>query len=74
MLICLLQGDGEKQVAAHLGVRLPTVHGYVTALYRRFAVSGRAELTAQFLGRAYPHLFRKDALHPKDSEPDAGLR
>ncbi len=71
VLICLLQGDGEKQVAARLGVRRPTVHGYVTTLYRRFGVSGRAELTAQFLSRAYPHLFREDALDRNDWGPDA---
>jgi len=45
-LDCLLDGDGEKQIARRLGISLATVHQYVTALYRHFGVSGRAELMA----------------------------
>jgi DNA-binding CsgD family transcriptional regulator len=45
-LDCLLQGDSEKQVAGKLGLTRPTVHQYVTALYRHFGVSGRSELMA----------------------------
>lgn len=48
---CLLEGDGEKQVAARLGLSRETVHVYVKALYRHFRVSSRAELLAQFLRR-----------------------
>ena len=50
-LDCLLDGDGEKQVAARLALSLPTVHQYVTALYRHFGVSSRAELLAHFIRR-----------------------
>jgi DNA-binding CsgD family transcriptional regulator len=50
-LDCLLEGDGEKQVAARLGLSLPTVHQYVTALYRHFGVGSRAELLARFIRR-----------------------
>jgi DNA-binding NarL/FixJ family response regulator len=50
-LDCLLDGDGEKQVAARLALSLPTVHQYVTALYRHFGVSSRAELVAHFIRR-----------------------
>jgi DNA-binding CsgD family transcriptional regulator len=50
-LDCLLEGDGEKRVAARLGLSLPTVHQYVTALYRRFGVASRAELMARFIRR-----------------------
>lgn len=50
-LECLLEGDSEKQVASRLGLSLPTVHQYVTALYRRFNVHSRAELLASFLDR-----------------------
>lgn len=45
----LLSGDSEKQVAARLGRSRHTVHRHVTALYRRFRVSSRAELMARFL-------------------------
>ena len=45
----LLAGDAEKQVARRLGLRPATVHEYVTAVYRHFHVSGRAELMAHFL-------------------------
>jgi DNA-binding CsgD family transcriptional regulator len=48
-LECLLEGDSEKQVAARLGLSRPTVHQYVTALYRHFGVSSRAELLARFI-------------------------
>ena len=49
VLGCLLEGDSEKQVAARLGLSRPTVHEYVTALYRLFDVSSRAELLARCL-------------------------
>jgi DNA-binding CsgD family transcriptional regulator len=42
----LLEGDSEKQAALHLGLSRHTVHEYVTALYRRFSVTSRAELLA----------------------------
>ena len=45
----LLAADSEKQIAAKLGVSRNTVHVYVTALYRHFDVSSRAELLAHFL-------------------------
>lgn len=50
-LACLLEGDSEKQVAAHLGISFPTAHQYVTVLYRRFGVRSRAELPAHFRRR-----------------------
>lgn len=48
-LACLLEGDSEKQAAARLGVSGPTVHQYVTALYRHYGVTTRAELLARVL-------------------------
>lgn len=54
VLACLLEGDGEKHVAARLGIGVATVHTYVKALYRHFRVAGRAELLAWFVRRAYP--------------------
>ncbi|HLK12796.1 MAG TPA: helix-turn-helix transcriptional regulator [Candidatus Binatia bacterium] len=50
-LACLLEGDSEKQVASRLGLSRPTVHQYVTALYRHFGVASRAQLLAHVLGR-----------------------
>jgi Bacterial regulatory proteins, luxR family len=35
-LVCLLEGDSEKQVASRLGLSQATTHQYVTALYRHF--------------------------------------
>jgi len=50
-LAILLEGDSEKKAALRLGLSVNTVHEYVTALYRRFGVSSRAELLAHFLRR-----------------------
>lgn len=43
----LLAGDGEKQVAQHLGISRHTVHTYVNRLHRRFDVQSRGELLAR---------------------------
>jgi DNA-binding CsgD family transcriptional regulator len=51
-LACLLEGDGEKQVASRLGLSHPTVHQYVTALYRHFGVRSRGQLLAHAFRRA----------------------
>jgi DNA-binding CsgD family transcriptional regulator len=53
-LACLLEGDGEKQAAARMGLSVPTVHQYVKALYRHYSVSTRAELLARVLRRPTP--------------------
>jgi DNA-binding CsgD family transcriptional regulator len=50
-LACLVEGDSEKQVAAHLGVSHATAHQYVTALYRRFGVNSRGQLLAYAMTR-----------------------
>ena len=50
-LEALLEGDGEKQVAARLGISRHTVHEYVAELYHRFDVHTRAELLALCLRR-----------------------
>ena len=50
-LACLAEGDSEKQVAARLGLSLPTTHQYVTALYRHFGVTSRAQLMAHIIRR-----------------------
>jgi len=53
-LLCLLEGDSEKDVAARLGLSPTTVHQYVSALYRRFRVASRAQLLGQVLRRVNP--------------------
>jgi len=50
-LACLLEGDSEKQVSMRLGVSHATAHQYVTALYRHFCVSSRAQLLAYIIRR-----------------------
>lgn len=45
----LLTGDGEKQVAAKLGLSPNTVHHHVKAVYRHFGASTRAELLARWV-------------------------
>jgi DNA-binding NarL/FixJ family response regulator len=40
----LLRGDGEKQIARHLGLSIHTVHTYIRRLYLRLNVSSRSEL------------------------------
>jgi DNA-binding CsgD family transcriptional regulator len=49
VLDCLLEGDGEKQVAARLGLTPQTVNQYVKAIYRNFGVTSRAELMARWI-------------------------
>jgi DNA-binding CsgD family transcriptional regulator len=53
-LRCLLEGDGEKQAAARMGLSRETVHQYVKALYQHYRVSSRAELLARILRRTDP--------------------
>ena len=47
----LLEGDGEKQVAAKLNLSRHTVHEYVKMLYHQLGVSSRSELLSQWVGR-----------------------
>lgn len=46
VLLCLLRGDSEKQVAHRLGIAAQTVHSHVKRLHRRLGVSSRGELFA----------------------------
>lgn len=47
VLVCLMEGDSEKQVALRLGISPHTVHDYVKQLHHRFEVSSRGELLAR---------------------------
>jgi DNA-binding CsgD family transcriptional regulator len=46
----LLTERGEKEIARDLDLTPATTHTYITALFRKFGVSGRAGLTALWLG------------------------
>ena len=52
VLRLLLDGDGEKQVAAKLEISKHTVHDHVKRIYRTFGVSARSELLARFISPA----------------------
>ncbi|MGE6757451.1 helix-turn-helix transcriptional regulator [Corallococcus interemptor] len=47
----LLQGLGDKQIAARLGISRFTVNQYTKTLYRRFGVQSRTALIARVLGQ-----------------------
>jgi DNA-binding CsgD family transcriptional regulator len=49
VLLALLEGCSEKEVAAQLGISRHTVHIYVKAIYRHYGVCSRSELMSQLL-------------------------
>lgn len=51
VMVHLLEGDSEKQVAYKLKLSPHTVHEYVKNLYSELGVSSRGELLAQFVGK-----------------------
>jgi len=51
VLQLLLTERSEAEIAAELSLSPTTVHSYCTSIYRKFAVRGRAGLTALWLGR-----------------------
>jgi len=71
VLLCLLEGDGEKQAAARLGLSRAAIHEYVGRLYRHFGVNDRAELLSLFLKRS-GLLSRLQALLAAPEADDAG--
>lgn len=53
-LVSLLLTDRvEKEIARDLDLTPATTHTYITALFRKFGVSGRAGLTALWLGNSH---------------------
>lgn len=58
VLNCLLAGDSDKQIAARLGISRFTVNGHTKAIFRHFAVGGRAELQARWIRRGWGSTFR----------------
>ncbi|MCR9292608.1 MAG: LuxR C-terminal-related transcriptional regulator [bacterium] len=61
VLIGLLEGDSEKQVALRLSLSQHTVHDYVKSLHKRFQVQSRGEL----LSRCQPYLRSLQAMQRK---------
>jgi DNA-binding CsgD family transcriptional regulator len=57
VLRCLLEGDGDKQIARRLGISPYTVNQYTKVIYRHFRVASRAELLALWIRRGYPKGF-----------------
>lgn len=49
VLLCLLEGDTERQAALRLGLSRDTTHQYVKTIYRQLEVSSRGELMARFV-------------------------
>ncbi len=52
ILLMLLAGDSEKQIAANLHRSVNTVHTFVRQIYRHFGASSRGELMAHFVDKA----------------------
>ena len=53
VLRCLLEGDGNKQVAARLGISRHTANEHTKAIFRHFDVASRAELLARWVRRGW---------------------
>jgi DNA-binding CsgD family transcriptional regulator len=56
-LRCLLDGDGDKQIARRLGLTRHTVNEYMKTLFRYFGVQSRTELLARWVRRGFPNRF-----------------
>ena len=57
VLRCLLEGDGDKQIAARLGLTRHTVNQYTKTVFQHFRVESRAELLARWVRRGHPARF-----------------
>lgn len=53
VLRCLLEGEGDKQVAARLGLSRHTVNFYVRQIFVHFGVSTRSELMSRWIRRGW---------------------
>lgn len=49
----LLEGDGDKQIAARMGLSAYTINQYTKIIYRHFRTHGRAELMAHWIRRGW---------------------
>ncbi|QPK65452.1 helix-turn-helix transcriptional regulator [Methylomonas sp. LL1] len=53
VLLALLSGQSEKQIASSLEQSYSTPHSHIKAIYRKFGVNNRAALMALWLGKAH---------------------
>lgn len=53
VLRCLLEGDGDKQIAARLHLSPYTVNQYIKTIFAHFQVNSRPELLARWVRRAW---------------------
>jgi DNA-binding CsgD family transcriptional regulator len=53
VLRCLLEGDGDKQIARRLRLSIYTVNQYTKHIFKFFQVSSRAELLARWIKRGW---------------------
>jgi DNA-binding NarL/FixJ family response regulator len=53
VLACVLEGDGDKQIAQRMDLSRHTINEYLKTIYRHFHVSGRAELMARWIKRGW---------------------
>lgn len=53
VLKCLIEGDGDKQIAKRLSISPHTVNVHTKAIYLHFGVRGRAELLARWIRRGW---------------------
>jgi DNA-binding CsgD family transcriptional regulator len=59
VLRCVLEGDGDKQIAARLGLTRNTVNQYMKQILSHFGVSSRAELLAHWVRRGWGNRFAR---------------
>jgi DNA-binding CsgD family transcriptional regulator len=60
ILICLLEGDGDKQIAARMKLSIHTVNFYTKQIYRHFKVNGRLDLLARWIHRGWGMNFHRE--------------
>ena len=53
VLACLLEGEGDKQIAARLNLSRFTVNHYAKLIFRHFGTKGRAELQGRWVRRGW---------------------
>lgn len=59
VLLLLLAGDSEKEIARQLHRSIHTVHTFVKQLHEKFGVSSRGELMAHFIDEAVSRVARE---------------
>jgi DNA-binding CsgD family transcriptional regulator len=58
VLRCVLEGDGDKQIARRLNISPHTVNDHLKKIYQHFGVESRSELLARWIRRGWGSTFR----------------